>query len=145
MRLIHRFDQISGPICVTLLIVTQILSPLIHGHGGYDEPIRGFHMPGFENLLLGGGAIDVGSTNGFRYSGLEVIVSVASGIETKYQDGLGFDGRDLIAPAVSAFAGVLVYTAASTQALYRIPAIQHGWAHRPPRAPPHFEPHRNQR
>ncbi|MGH8548801.1 MAG: hypothetical protein ACRERU_09420 [Methylococcales bacterium] len=126
------------PLFVTLLVVTQILSPLIHGHGGYDEPIRGFHMPGFENLSRTGKRIDIGSTTGFQYSGLELIVSIASGIETKYQDELSFDGQGFFAMTPSVFAGVFLCTGAPSQAWYLIPPIHHGWAHQPSRAPPHF-------
>ncbi|MGH8557134.1 MAG: hypothetical protein ACRESZ_06655 [Methylococcales bacterium] len=137
MRFIHRFDRISGLIFVTLLIVTQSLAPLIHGHGGYDEPIRGFHMPGFENFSRIAGCVDIGSVHGFQYFGFELIIGVASGIETKHRIASGFDAKDLVAPPAPDFETTAIFTGAPSDNRFERAPIQRGWTHRPSRAPPH--------
>ena len=139
MRSIHRFDQISGSVFVALLIVTQILSPLIHGHGGYEEPVRGFHLPGFENLSNISERMDIGSNSGFQYAGLELIISVASGIEAEYPDDLNFDDKEPFTPVPSVYKDIDLDTPA---AKFNIP-ISHqltfrSWALQPTRAPPQF-------
>ncbi len=137
MRFIHRFDRITGLIFITLLIVTQSLSPLIHGHGGYDEPIRGFHMPGFEKFSKNAGRIEFGSAHGFQYSGLELIISVASGIETKHHNESSFDANDICAPLPEGIGGLSICTGAPSEAWRPSPPIHRGWTHQPSRAPPH--------
>ena len=139
LRSIHRFDKITGALLVALLIATQVLSPLIHGHGGYEEPIRGFHLPGFENLSRTSDRMDIGSDHGFQYAGLELIITVASGIEQDYPDASDFDDHDPSAFIHSFFGdnrrdAPVAYRHVPTVAL---PVIR-GWLRQPGRAPPRF-------
>ncbi len=138
MRLIHRSDRISGPLVVILLIMTQSLLPLIHGHGGYAEPIRGFHLPGFESLSKMGAETGIGITD-IQYQGLDVIVSVACGIETRYPDAVNFDAQTLFAPIIPVFSGIMhSLTIAPSPTRDLTPTIPVGWTHLPSRAPPRF-------
>jgi hypothetical protein len=118
-----------------LLIVTQILSPLIHGHG-YGEPVRGFHLPGFEYLSRTVGEIDMTSANGFPDSGNGLIIGVASGIETKPSDTSDIDSRELLGFIALVLSSVFISESRLFQATFLIPEIRSGWTHHPSRAPP---------
>ncbi|MGR9106108.1 MAG: hypothetical protein ACU843_04165 [Gammaproteobacteria bacterium] len=124
---------------VMLLIVTQMLAPLIHGHGGYAEPIRGFHMPGFENFSRTAQEIAIGSATGLRGAGFELIISVASGIERKSPDGSGLEAQQVFAPnlAVLALAISLPDTLLCPD-FPPIPQLAPTWSREHSRAPPQF-------
>ncbi|MGH8474910.1 MAG: hypothetical protein ACRER2_03925 [Methylococcales bacterium] len=136
MLFFHRFDRIGGLIFVTLLFVTQCLAPLIHGHGGYAEPIQGFHMPGFEKFSTGGGRVDIGSAHGFRYLGLELIISVASGIEAKDHHDAGFDRHNFFAPFREGIESPVNFGGAYSIIRTPNPFLHRSWIHQPSRAPP---------
>ncbi len=68
-----------------LLALTQMFMPLIHSHGGYDEPASGIHIPALENIQRAFDHLHIGSTHGFQYSGREFIISVACGVKPNRQ------------------------------------------------------------
>lgn len=79
------FFRLLGQLAVhgfsAFLVLTQMFTPLIHGHGGYDEPASGIHMPGLENIQRAFDYLHIGSTHGFQYSGREFIIGVACGVK----------------------------------------------------------------
>jgi hypothetical protein len=136
LRNLRRIGHCSGPFFVLLLIMTQSVLPLIHGHAGYAEPVRGFHLPGFERLS--NSRADTGaSITGVRYNGLDVIVSVASGIESKNPDALESETRTLFALIHPVFSGTMhSVTIARLLTQNVTPKIPIGWASLRSRAPP---------
>jgi hypothetical protein len=92
------FFRLLGQLAVhgfsAFLVLTQMFMPLIHGHGGYDEPASGIHMPGLENIQRAFDHLHIRSTHGFQYSGREFIIGVACGVKPNAQIAPVFDCTD---------------------------------------------------
>ena len=137
MRLSTSLSRFSGTFFVILLLVTQSFLPLIHGHGGYDEPVAGFHMPGLEKLVRSGGAFDQGYSNGFYYPEIDLIVSVSSGIETKkYLKALELDLPALLGALCLVLLCIPRLAYQSREYPDFLPASGFLWSPLSPRAPP---------